>query len=262
MDDRESFVLAVFRKSGRGRPMSESCDGRLRLITGYGIEGDENANASSPRQVLLTRAEDNAAFHIPLGQLRENIVVGNLPSASFVPGAALRIGDQVQLRLTFHCEPCKRIGHLVRSLKELQGRRGILAVVLHGGVVTVGAPVHSEPDAYPALPPEPYARFLEYLQQVPTGRVVNYRQLLIGMGVADSYVRAIPGYIQKARDVFPVHRIVDSQGFLIPNHVPGQLSRLRSEGVEVRQEADLFDLHVADSVDLAVYGWSGGICLV
>src|SRR6266436_6594200 len=118
-------IVGLFFKPGSAAPMEEPTDGRLHLEAGRGIVGDANANSLSPRQVLVTRYEDLRRFGISPGALRENIVVAGLDETLFAPGARLDIG-QVSVRLTFHCEPCKRISHLVGSLKEILYRRGIL----------------------------------------------------------------------------------------------------------------------------------------
>jgi hypothetical protein len=47
----------------------------LILKKEYGIEGDANASISSLRQVLITRQEDLEELHIPVGGLKENIIL-------------------------------------------------------------------------------------------------------------------------------------------------------------------------------------------
>ncbi len=51
----------------------------------------------------------------------------------------------------------------------------------------------------PALSDVPYERFTCFLRHVPPGMVVDYKQVTVGMGVAESYVRAIPRYLRRAR---------------------------------------------------------------
>jgi len=209
-------IVGLFLKPGSGLPMAVPADACLALRAGSGIVGDVNANLLSPRQVLVTRHEDLCRFRIEPGELRENIVVAGLEESVFVPGTCLDIGA-VSIRLTFHCEPCKRISHLVSSLKDILDRRGLLGVVLCGGTIAEGDAVVARARSCTPLPERPYDRFRAFIGQVPPGRVVSYKQVTAGMGVASSYMRAIPRYIVlSSRD--NVHRIVDSEGTLTWKH--------------------------------------------
>src|SRR5258706_13685518 len=117
-------IVGLFTKPRSSAAMVRPSDRRIELRAGYGIVGDINANCLSPRQVLVTRTEDLHHFGIEPGDLRENIVAAGIDAAGFVPGSRLDIGG-VAIRLTFHCEPCKRIAHLVPSLKDILSRRGL-----------------------------------------------------------------------------------------------------------------------------------------
>ena len=247
-------IVGLFLKPGGGVPMAAPGEGRLELRAGYGIAGDVNANPLSPRQVLVTRYEDLRDLSIEPGDLRENVVVAGLDEWAFVPGTRLDIGD-ASIRLTFHCEPCKRISHLVRSLKDILNRRGLLGVVLGGGSIAVGDTVVARPNAHAPLPERPYDRFRAFIAQVPSSRVVTYRQVTAGMGVASSYMRAIPRYVlQSPTD--NVHRIVNSEGGLIECYVPDQAARLRREAVEVvMADGDLFGAGGQHHVDLNRHAW-------
>jgi len=257
MSQNKASVLKVFIKPREGASMFEPPDAQLFLKAGYGIAGDNNAHAFSPRQVLLTRYEDLEDFGIRPGELRENIVIRGLEPALFVPGTLIHVGECAKIRLTFHCEPCKRIGHLVRSLKEIVGRRGILGVVLTDGIVKIGDSVLAQPNAYPPLSSRPYERFLAFISQVPSGKVVTYKQVVIGMGVAESYIRAIPRYIQQTSPYeYPIHRVIDSEGNLIVSYVHNQQVKLLDEQVEIKHEIDLFGGNERYYVDLEKYGWT------
>jgi alkylated DNA nucleotide flippase Atl1 len=253
MDKSMPSIVGLFVKPGSTTPMAQPVDRRLELRAGHGIVGDANANPLSPRQVLVTRDEDLNYFSIEPGSLRENIVVAGIDTERFAPGAQLNVGTAA-IRLTFHCEPCKRIAHLVPTLKDILNRRGLLGVVVSSGVVAVGDSVLVSPNAYEPLPERPYERFRQFIAQVPVGKVVSYKQITTGMGVASSYIRAIPRYVSQSVDA-TVHRIVDSDGGLIENYVPGQFTRLLAEGVEVNSEADLFGTGGRRFVDLERFGW-------
>src|SRR5258708_8044527 len=159
-------IAGLFLKPGSGMPMATPSDGRMELRAGHGVVGDVNANPLSPRQLLVTRSEELMHFGIRPGDLRENIVVSGLDEEVFVPGTRLDVGA-VSIRLTFHCEPCKRISHLVRSLKDVLNRRGLLGVAPTGGIVAIGDPVRATPNAYNPMPERPYDRFRAFVAQVP-----------------------------------------------------------------------------------------------
>lgn len=201
----------------------------LEVKVGHGICGDINAQAMSPRQILLVRQEDLEVFDIAPGALRENVVIAGLAQDTFRPGALLRIGDAVTIRLTFLCEACKRIAHVVPSLKSIADTRGLLGVILSDGLLRVGDAVTSCPQQFSPLSEIPYRRFLAFVAKIPAGKVVTYRQVVIGMGVAESYMRAIPMYIQRSSATeYPLHRILDSAGQVIP-YVKDQQQLLEAE---------------------------------
>jgi alkylated DNA nucleotide flippase Atl1 len=165
------------------------------------------------------------------------------------------LGDAVKIRLTFHCEPCKRIGHVVPHLKSILGHRGVLGVTLTDGFISAGHPVSMTPRAYPELSAVPYQRFLGFIARIPKGKVVTYKQVVIGMGVAESYMRAIPKYIQRTDAArYPVHRIVDSEGRLINSYVPTQPDALSAENVCLNG-VGLFGHFSELAVDLNVACW-------
>ncbi|MBD2452019.1 MGMT family protein [Nostoc sp. FACHB-152] len=225
----------------------------INLIKGHGIEGDVNANPISPRQVLVVRYEDISDLGIPPGELRENIVISGIQPENFTPGSLMSFDSGAAIRLTFHCEPCKRIAHLVDSLKILQAKRGILGVVINSGMICIGNNVHLETDKFPALSENPYERFLEFILKVPAGTVVTYQHIIQAIGVDNSYLRAIPIYLKKtsAHD-YPIHRILDSQGYLI-KYVDNQQHKLESEGINILNNLDLSSSSVKYFVEYRQY---------
>jgi alkylated DNA nucleotide flippase Atl1 len=142
----------------------------------------------------------------------------------------------------------------VPSLKDILNRRGLLGVVLSSGFVSIGDEVTLWPNTYRPLSERPYDRFRGFIAQIPAGRVVSYRQVTAGMGVASSYMRAIPRYVSQSLNG-NVHRVVDSEGGLIETYVPGQLAKLLAEGIEVTTECDLFEAGGRPFIDLERYSW-------
>ncbi|MEH1970923.1 MGMT family protein [Nostoc sp.] len=227
----------------------------LNLKVGHGIEGDINADPISPRQVLIVRSEDILDLSIQPGELRENIVVTGIELENFIPGSLLTFESGAAIRLTFHCEPCKRVAHLVESLKSIQVKRGILGVVIKSGKIQVGNKLQVQANKFPALSENPYKRFLNFIIKIPSGKVVTYKQIIKGIGVDNSYLRAMPTYLKKTSAAdYPVHRILDSKGYLII-YVNQQKSKLETEGVKVLSEADLLSDLNKNFVDIKDYLW-------
>ena len=227
---------------------------QLTLRKHYGIDGDINANPLSPRQVLVVRQEDLEHFSLAPGCLRENIVIKGIKAEAFVPGTGLQFEQGATIQLTFYCTPCKNIAPLVSSLKEIERKRGILGVVLTDGPIALQESVALNPYAFPTLSDVPYERFLYFVNRIPKGKVVTYRQILTGIGVSHSYFRMLPMYIRNAMNTdCPIHRVLDSQGGLV-THIPHQQALLETEGISVEQRAD----HSL-SVSLSIYGWDGAL---
>ncbi|MFC5410827.1 MGMT family protein [Larkinella bovis] len=233
----EAQIKSLFLKEKHGQPMTKV--GQMELIRGYGIQGDVNADNMSPRQILIVRNEDLEHFNIPLGGLRENIVIDNIDTSVFKPGSLLQIG-RAKIRLTFNCEPCKRISQYVKP-SEIMGKRGILGVVVEGGIIRDDMTVSIYPHVFYPLSDLPFDRFKHFVSQIPAGKVVTYKEITRGMGVAESYLRAIPNYITKAGFDLPVHRIVDSEGNLIHKYIPDQKNLLMDEKVMLKESISLFN---------------------
>ncbi|OUL30168.1 hypothetical protein BV378_04770 [Nostoc sp. RF31YmG] len=246
-------ILYLFTKLERALRMKEST--KINLKSGHGIEEDINANPISPRQILIVRYEDIIELAIPPGELRENIIIQGVKAENFQPGSLINFETGAAVRLTFYCEPCKRIKHLVKSLASIQAKRGILGVVIKSGQVQVGSNFQITPHQFPALSEKPYERFLELLLKLPSGKVVTYKQILQTIGVDHSYMRAIPTYIKKTSALdYPIHRILDSQGNLI-SHVPEQKNKLEAEGIKVLCETGLLPKQNKCFVALKNYLW-------
>ena len=244
--DTQGRIVSLFIKAEKGRPLSRPHDGKLSLRARFGIEGDANAGAAGPRQVLLVAMETLHEFKLQPGDLRENVVVAGLPLDNLPSGSVLELGDSAAVRLTYHCEVCKYIGTLgVKPIQSLENRRGFLAVVLTGGVVCEGDPVRVLPMRCDPVSDRTSDRFLWVVKQIPFGKVMTYKQIVDVLGVSRSYYRVLPTYMKRvAGQAFPLHRILDSKGCLTP-HVDNQQALLECEGVEIN----------AGGVDVSVFGW-------
>ena len=115
------------------------------FLTGQGMEGDRHLRSDgrrSNRQVLIMDSETLSHFDLLPGQVRENVTVAGLDFSSISAGDKVSLGGDVILEITGDCEPCARMDELRPGLKdEIDGKRGLLAFVEKGGVVSVGAEV-------------------------------------------------------------------------------------------------------------------------
>ncbi|MEA5569252.1 MGMT family protein [Anabaena sp. UHCC 0399] len=251
MLSKEGYISHLYIKPEHKSIMKEVEE--FSLKEGHGIEGDVNANPISPRQLLVVRCEDISELGIPPGELRENIVIAGIQPKNFVPGSLISFDNGAAIRLTFHCEPCKRIAHLVDSLKILHAKRGILGVVINSGTICIGDNVHIETNKFSALSENPYERFLNFILKVPAGKVVTYKQIIQAIGVDNSYLRAIPIYLKKtSADDYPIHRILDSQGYLT-KYVSNQKNELELEGIQILIDSDLSNSSIKNFIDYSKY---------
>jgi MOSC domain-containing protein YiiM len=116
-----------------------------RLTEDRGIEGDAKARPGV-RQINVMCAEvldqlNAEGFKTESGEMGEQIVIRGIPAESLVPGAQLRLGEatlEVMIPRT-GCERFERIQG--KSRKCVEGRLGMLAKVLTGGIVREGDPV-------------------------------------------------------------------------------------------------------------------------
>ena len=115
-------------------------------IPDMGLEGDQHARRGSPRQVLLMDKETLESLGLAPGVIKENITVEGVDFSSVRAGQVFFIGDEVTLEATGPCEPCARMDEIRPGLQgELDGRRGIVTMVLNGGALKVGDTVRVEP---------------------------------------------------------------------------------------------------------------------
>jgi MOSC domain-containing protein YiiM len=103
-----------------------------------GLEGDRHAIPGGSRQVLFIDVETLNRLSIPIGAVKENITTRGIDLMRLGPGKQLRIG-QALFELTVACSPCSRMDEIRGGLQdELEGQRGMLARVVHGGEIRVG----------------------------------------------------------------------------------------------------------------------------
>lgn len=123
----------------RKRMLSQA---RCRVIANGGLENDLHALPDSSRQVLLIEKETLDLLGLTSGQVKENITTLGIGLMKLDRGDRLELGDEVVLEITKSCSPCSRMEE-IRSglLRDLSGKRGMLARVLKGGTIAPGDPI-------------------------------------------------------------------------------------------------------------------------
>ncbi|RYZ36035.1 MAG: MOSC domain-containing protein [Myxococcaceae bacterium] len=112
-----------------------------RAVEQHGFEGDRHQRRAvgHKRQLLLVDEAQRSALDVPVGALKENVLVEGLALDALPPGQRLALGAEVVVELTEPCVPCWKLDALRPGLlKESWGRRGQLARVLKAGTVREG----------------------------------------------------------------------------------------------------------------------------
>ena len=160
-----------------------------------GIEG--NVYCLPLRQVLIVPTQSLTEFNLKRGDLRENIVVDGFDLHKLESGTVIQIGS-VRIRLTFHCEPCRKLADIV-SLKKITHKRGILDNFLNNGVIKVGDAVVVGDKSFDAIPYRIDDRIKWYLDK--QDKPVPVSKLAFDIGLSNSYCRAIPNLVRNRDDI-------------------------------------------------------------
>ncbi|BDD04468.1 MOSC domain-containing protein [Aureibacter tunicatorum] len=165
----------------------------------HGIVG--NVSTLPSRQVLILPKEVHSKFSLKPGDLRENIVIEGFDIHELSSGTVVRIGE-VKIRLTYHCEPCKRISEFA-SAKEIMHQRGYLGSFLNQGRISLGDDLRVLEKEFESIPYDIKERMQWYLDKVD--KPVSIKKLAFEIGLSQSYYRAIPNMLkrmdQKYRDL-------------------------------------------------------------
>lgn len=160
-------------------------------VTKKGIVG---AKVALPqRHILILTTQIIERFDLEPGDLKENIIIDGLDIHALPSGTAIQIGE-VQIRLTYHCEPCKQIKDIV-DLKKIEHQRGYLGTVLNKGKIKIGDTLTVLDITYDSIPYTIKDRIMWYLDQQKNP--VSIKKLAYGISVSPSYYRAIPNMLKK-----------------------------------------------------------------
>ncbi|OLD68192.1 MAG: hypothetical protein AUI33_09840 [Ignavibacteria bacterium 13_1_40CM_2_61_4] len=145
MDRSTGKILSIQLCPGHRKPMDRV--GSAEAIENLGLKGDRHALPDSSRQILMIEQETLDEFGFSPGVVKENITTGGIVLMKLPYKERLLIGRDVILEITKPCSPCSRMEELRPGLqKAIAGRRGILARVIRGGVISVGDPIRPAKD--------------------------------------------------------------------------------------------------------------------
>jgi MOSC domain-containing protein YiiM len=176
-------VVAAVSSSATHTFSKPNRDG-IRLLAGLGVEGDAHLGVtvkhrsrvardpSQPnlRQVHLIHAELHeqlraAGFTVAAGDMGENVTTRGVDLLALPTGTRLRLGDAALVEVTGLRNPCLQLDGFQPGLMkavlgrdehgELVRKAGIMGVVLAGGTVRPGDPIHVELPAGPHRPLAP-----------------------------------------------------------------------------------------------------------
>jgi hypothetical protein len=181
------IVTDLFVKRAHGKPME-----RVPRLQ-FDPQGLASGVRCSPlRQVLITSAAVSRDCGLRPGDLRENIVVDAEGFYDLASGTVIRIGAAL-IRLTFHCEPCKKILHLV-AFERILHKRGFLGCFLNSGTIALGDPVTVTEQQLEPIPYGVKDRVRWFLCQQNAGLAAA--ELAYALGLPSSYARAIPRLVE------------------------------------------------------------------
>ena len=156
------IIVAVSRSPKH--TFSKQNEESIRLIKGFGVEGDAHAGENvkhrylarkdptrpNIRQVHLIQIElleelNAKGFSVNPGELGENITTRGVDLLGLPTGSKIKIGAQVIIELTTLRNPCGQIDRFQKGLLkevfykneegELVRRAGVMGIILEGGIV-------------------------------------------------------------------------------------------------------------------------------
>ena len=179
----DKFAVVVAVSCSPAHTFSKANQGVIRLIEGFGVEGDAHAgkrikhrflakkDATRPnlRQVHLMHSElfdelGKRGFSVNPGELGENITTEGVDLLSLPTGTKLFIGSEVIVELTALRNPCVQIDDFQTGLLKavldrdedgsLIRKAGVMGVVLAGGDIKASDVIKIDAPAKPHLPLE------------------------------------------------------------------------------------------------------------
>jgi len=192
-------VTELFIKRGHNEPLrsvtSIACSPR-------GIAG--SVPCAPFRQALIASRPVSAGLGLAPGDLRENIVVDCGDLYDLPSGTVVRIG-QALLRLTFHCEPCKKILKLIEFDRILH-RRGVFGMFLNDAAISLGDEFAVTEQRFEEIPYAIHERISWFLRK--EGARGAALDLVHALGLPASSRRIMPRLLAKLLSATPPREAV------------------------------------------------------
>ena len=181
-------VTSLFIKRAHGKALEAAA------TLDFGPQGIANGVRCSPlRQALITSHPVTAQCGLKAGDLRENIEVDFEGLYDLPSGTVVKIGEAL-IRLTFHCEPCKKILHLI-DFDRILHKRGFLGSFLNQGTISIGDAFSVTEQKLEAIPYAVKDRIRWFFGKQDASLAAI--DLVHGLGIPSSYARAIPRIVEK-----------------------------------------------------------------
>lgn len=173
----------------------------LRAVSAYDVtlEGIVNSRIQHPlKQILILPKASLTDFSLQPSQLKEDMVINPLfDFHALASGSTIRIGS-VELRLTFHCEPCSKIKPFVNP-KKATHRRGYHSQVIKAGRIQIGDDITVMARAFDPIPYALVDRVKWFLHHHP--EPIFASDLVKAIGLSSSYCRALPNVLRHRKDI-------------------------------------------------------------
>ena len=120
-----------------------------RLLVGHGIEGDQNGNGNSNRQLNVMSYETmqelgGEGFKVQPGELGEQIILRGLDVNVLETGARIQLGDSAVIEIIKPRTGCDRFEAIQgKPRTDAANRLGMMARVVTAGEVRVGDTVRA-----------------------------------------------------------------------------------------------------------------------
>lgn len=201
-------VTNLYLKTASGADMTAVEHMRF---TPKGIQ--DNVACQPLRQVLISSLPVSEECGLLAGDLRENVVIDGRGLYQLKSGTVVNVGP-ARIRLTFHCEPCKGILGKVK-LRDILHKRGVLGCFLNSGQINIGDSFSISDEQLEAIPYDVKDRIKWYISQ--QSKPVEAVKLVYDIGLAKSYLRALPSLIRRTPEIDPASIVFKSHAKLAEN---------------------------------------------
>lgn len=117
----------------------------IKLVAGYGIEGDQKAGHNPKRHLNIMTHEHQVqlaseGYRAGAGELGEQITIAGFIIEDLEPGTLVQLGERAVIRVNEKRTGCEWLEQVQgRETRETaKGRLGVMASVIEGGNVCVG----------------------------------------------------------------------------------------------------------------------------